>query len=74
MKSFGIRLVNSHSFGQKMGKGLGGGIIHILAIRVCTAGKGMVFKPSILGQGLVIIENWSRIGSRLTDDSFTHLC
>ena len=32
---------------------------HILAIRVCTAGKGMVSSNSG-------IENWSRIGSRLT--------
>ena len=44
----------------------GGRYSHILAIRGCAAGKGMVFKPFTLRQGLVIIENWS---SRLTDDS-----
>ena len=27
----------------------GGGYSHILAIRVCAAGKGMVFKPFVLG-------------------------
>ena len=27
----------------------GGGYAHILAIRVCVAGKGMVFKPFTLG-------------------------
>ena len=47
----------------------GGGYAHILAIRVCAAEKGMVFKPFTLGQGLVIIENWSRIGSRSSDYS-----
>ena len=26
----------------------------------------MIFKPFTLGEGLVIIENWSRIGCRLT--------
>ena len=44
----------------------GEGCSNILAIWVCAAGKGMVFKPFTLGQGLVIIENWSRIGCRLT--------
>ena len=55
----------------------GGGYSHILAIRVCAAGegmvfkpfglvKGMVFKPFGLVKGLVIIENWFSIGSRLT--------
>ena len=34
--------------------------------RVCAAGKGMVFEPFSLVQGLVIIANWSSIGSRLT--------
>ena len=54
-----------------------GGYSHILAIRVCDAGEGMVFKPFGLVKGmifkpfglvwgLVIIENWSSIGSRLT--------
>ena len=38
---------------------------YILAIQVCATGKGMVFKPFTLGKGLVIIENWSRIGSHL---------
>ena len=38
----------------------GGEYSHILAIRVCAAGKGMVFKPFGLVKGLVIIENWSR--------------
>ena len=37
----------------------------MLAIRVCAAGKGMVFKPFTLGYGILIIENWSRIGSHL---------
>ena len=41
-------------------------MLHILAIRVCAAAEGMVFKPCSLGLGLVIIENWSRLGSRLT--------
>ena len=46
---------------------------HILAIRVCSAGKGMaVFKPITLGWGLVIIKNWFRIGSRLTDKNFNN--
>ena len=55
----------------------GGGYSHILAIRVCAAREGMVFKPFGLVKGmvfqpfgmvkgLVIIENWSSIGSRLT--------
>ena len=48
----------------------GGGYSHILAIWVCAAGKGMVFKPFSLVLGLVIIENWSSIGSHLTG-SFT---
>ena len=30
------------------------------------AGKGMVFKPFGLVKGLVITENWSSTGSRLT--------
>ena len=43
----------------------------ILAIRVCAAGKGIVFKPfGLVLARLVIIENWSSIGSRLTG-SFT---
>ena len=45
---------------------LGGGYCHILAIGVCAAGKGMVFKPFGLVKGLAIIENWSSIGSCLT--------
>ena len=45
----------------------GGGVLpYIGYIRVCAAGKGMVFKPFILIWGLVIMENWSSIGSRLT--------
>ena len=44
----------------------GGGYSHILAIRVCAAGKGMVFKLFSLVESLVIRENWSSIGSRLT--------
>ena len=44
----------------------GWGYPHILAIQVCAAGKGMIFKPNALGYGLVIIENWSRIESCLT--------
>ena len=44
----------------------GGGYSHILAIRICAAGKSIVFKPFGLVKGLVIIENWSSIGSRLT--------
>ena len=43
----------------------GGGYSHILAKRVCAAGEGMVFKPLGLVEGLVIIENWSSIGSHL---------
>ena len=46
--------------------GGGGGYSHILAIWICAAGKSMVFKPFGLVLGLVIIENWSSIGSRLT--------
>ena len=42
-----------------------GGYSYILAIRVCAAGKGMVFKPFTLEQGLVIMGKWSRIASRL---------
>ena len=42
------------------------GYSHILAIRICADGKGMVFKPFGLVYGLVNIENWSSIGSRLT--------
>ena len=38
----------------------------MLVIRVCATGEGMVFKPFGLVEGLVIIENWSSIGSRLT--------
>ena len=38
----------------------------MLAIRVCAAGKGMVFKPFSLVYVLVIMGNWSSIGSRLT--------
>ena len=34
-------------------------------MRVCAAGKGMVFKSFSPVQGLVIRENWSSIGSRL---------
>ena len=44
----------------------GGGYSHILVIQVCATGKGLVFKPFTLGWGLVIVDNWSRIGSRLT--------
>ena len=44
----------------------GGGYSHILSIRVCAAGKGMVLKPFNLEKGLVITENWSRIWFRLT--------
>ena len=52
MKSFGIRLVNSHSFGQKMGKGLGGGgIIHILAIRGRNRWQGYGFQAINSGTG-----------------------
>ena len=47
-------------------EGGGGEYSHILAIRVCAAGKGMVFKPFSLVEGLVITKNWSSIGSRLT--------
>ena len=53
-----------------------GGYSHILAIRICAAGEGMVFKPLGLVKGMVfkpfglveglVIENWSSIGSRLT--------
>ena len=43
-----------------------GGYSHIFAIRVCAAGKGMIFKPFSLVLGLVIIEIWSSMGSRLT--------
>ena len=49
--------------------GVGGGrwgYSHILAIRVCAAGKGVVFKSFSLIYGLAIIENWSSIGSCLT--------
>ena len=35
-----------------MGGG-GGGYSHILAIRVCAAGEGMVFKPFCLVKGMV---------------------
>ena len=47
------------------GTTLGGGYSYILAIRVCAAGKGMVFKPFTLEQGLIIMGKWSRIASRL---------
>ena len=47
-----------------MGGGGEGGYSQVLAIRVCAAGKGMVFKPFSMVLGLVIIENWSSIGSR----------
>ena len=43
----------------------GGGYSHILAIRVCATGEGMVFKPFGLVKDLVIIVNWSSIGSHL---------
>ena len=56
-------LIDSSPTGGRRG---GGGNSHILAIRVRAAGKGMVFKPFSLVQGLVIIEIWSSIGSRLT--------
>ena len=46
--------------------GGGGGYSHILAIWVSAAGKGVVFKPFGLVKGLVIIENWYSMGSRLT--------
>ena len=39
---------------------------YILAVRVCAAGKGMVFTSFGLVKGQVIIENWSSIGSCLT--------
>ena len=54
------------------GWGGGGKYSHILgmAIRVCAAGKGIVFKPFTLGKDLLIIENWSRMGSRLNNNSF----
>ena len=51
---------------------------HILAIRVCAVGEGMVFKlfglvkgvvffnHLVWYEGLVIIENWSSIGSRFS--------
>ena len=39
----------SLSLGGKLRLGTGGGYTHILAIRVCAAGKGMVFKPFSLG-------------------------
>ena len=41
----------------------GGYYSHILDIQVRAAGKDMVFKPF----SLVIIENWSSIGSCLTE-------
>ena len=41
----------------------GEGYSHLLAILVCAAGEGMVSKPLGLVKGLVIIENWSSIGS-----------
>ena len=44
----------------------GGGYSYILALRVRAAGKGVVLKPFALEYRLVIIDNWSRIGSRLT--------
>ena len=44
----------------------GGEGSHILAIRVLATGKSTVFKPFSLVKGLVIIENWSSLGSRLT--------
>ena len=50
-----------------------GGYSHLLAIRVCAAGKGMVFKPFTLGLGLIIIENWFRGGSRLTIAKWTKI-
>ena len=33
------------STGQSLATAGGGGYSHILAIRVCAAGKGLVFKP-----------------------------
>ena len=45
---------------NKVPRGGMGGYSHILAIRVCAAGKS---------KGLVIIENWSRNGFRLADKS-----
>ena len=41
---------------------------HILGTQVCATVKGMVFKPILLWDrvlSIVIIENWSRIGSHL---------
>ena len=51
--------------GLQTSEGGGGGYSHILAIRVCATGEGMVFKPFGLVKDLVIIVNWSSIGSHL---------
>ena len=40
----------------------GGGYSHILAIRVCTAGEGMVFKPFGLVKGMVFMPFGRGIG------------
>ena len=49
-------LAFEHHLGEG-GGGRGRKYSHILAIRVCSAGKGMaVFKPITLGWGLVIIK------------------
>ena len=40
-----------------------GGYSHILAVRVCTAEEGMVFKPFGLVKGMVFQAIWSGIGS-----------
>ena len=44
----------------------GGGVTPIYWLYVPLE-KGMVFKPFILGKGLVIIENWSRTGSHIME-------
>ena len=63
----GMYVYNDQTFSAQWSLRGGGGYSHIMAMRVCAAGKGIVFKPFTLGWGLVIIENWSSIGSRLTE-------
>ena len=49
----------------RRGRGVGkvvGVLPYIGYTGTCATGKGMVFKPFTLGQGLVIIENWLKQG------------
>ena len=61
----GIKIQPNAGPRYKPGVGGGGTPIYWLYTIICAAGKGMVFKPFTLEQGLEIMGKWSRIASCL---------